>query len=128
MSGHLTPNTEEKFNKLDQRDKLFRGFEVLVLAILVGLTLFSLIRLNQVADNNKKNIDEHRMQIEENNTAAEVQLKLAASINRAKLDTGLCIFSVSPTKRTPEYVKSCYDLIEKQTGIKDLQRFGDGVQ
>ncbi len=44
-----------------------------------------------------------------------------------KQNIGLCIFSVSPTRRTPAYVKSCYDSVEKQSGIK-VDRFGDGVE
>ncbi len=113
------PNREELLRKLDSRDRLMRGFEVIVLGLMVAITLFSLLRLNQISTDNKKNIDDHRSQVEETITNN-------SKTNRAKLDVGLCIFSVSPTRRTPEYVKSCYDQIEKETGIK-VQRFGDGI-
>lgn len=36
-----------------------------------------------------------------------------------------CLASQSPTKRTPEYTKSCYEAAIKKTGI-DVDRFGDG--
>ena len=37
-----------------------------------------------------------------------------------------CLASESPTKRTPEYTKYCYDLVGKQTGISP-DRYGDGI-
>lgn len=92
-----------------------RTFEVIVLSAVVIITLFSLARVNQITDDNKENIMIHGREVADNSLR-----------NRARSDIGLCIFSVSPTRRTPEYVKSCYDRIEKQSGIK-VQRFGDGV-
>lgn len=35
-----------------------------------------------------------------------------------------CFAATSPTKRTPEYVKECYDQAEKATGVK-AERYGD---
>lgn len=112
----VVPSNKEKIlRKLDDRDKIMRTFEVFVLVALVVITLFSLLRLSQVASTNETNIVKHAKQVDD-----------VASANRVRLDVGLCIFSVSPTRRTPEYVKSCYDFIEKQSGIK-VQRFGDGI-
>lgn len=107
-------DNEKKLRVLDHRDRLVRGFEVIVLSIVVVLTLFSLSRIANIAIQNQKNAQIQYQQIEDN-----------ASKNRARLDVGLCIISVSPTVRTPAYVKSCYDEVEKQYGIK-VQRFGDG--
>jgi hypothetical protein len=45
--------------------------------------------------------------------------------NNTYLRTMTCIASVSPTLRTPAYVKSCYDQAEQQTGV-EVTRFGDG--
>lgn len=115
MNEEQFANSQERFRELDHRDKLFRGFEVLVLIVLVTITLFSLFQLSKVADSNQKNIIKHAMQVDD-----------VGGANRARLDVGLCIISVSPTVRTPAYVKSCYDKIEKQYGIK-VERFGDGV-
>lgn len=117
---------ELKLRKLDHRDKLMRAFEVVVLAAVVAITMFALINIRQLANENRKNIDEHRSQIEDNNSDTNKQVNNRADINQAKLDTILCIISVSPTVRTSEYVKSCYDRIEKSSGLK-LERFGDGV-
>jgi uncharacterized membrane protein YwzB len=46
-------------------------------------------------------------------------------INQVYQRAELCIISVSPTVRTPEYVKSCYLLAEKQVG-KTIDHYGDG--
>lgn len=117
--------TEEKLRKLDNRDKLMRTFEVFVLFILVIITLVSLYQLNQVASSNAKNIQEHRRQIENGTAQAVKEVVNDNALNRARLDVSLCIFSVSPIRRTPEYTKSCYDQIEQQYHAK-IQRFGDG--
>lgn len=45
--------------------------------------------------------------------------------NNTYLRVMTCIASVSPTQRTPAYVKSCYDAAEQQTGVT-VTRFGDG--
>lgn len=116
---------EKKLRKQDRLENVFRTFQLMVLAFVVVAVLFSNARLNQIAADNQKNIEEHRSVVETNAMAAEMQLKEAAGKNRARADVGLCIFSVSPTIRTPDYVKSCYDQIEKESGIK-VQRFGDG--
>ncbi len=90
--------------------------------ILVGLivattVLFMFLMLS--------NITAHRHQIEEGNFTASRELRVAATANRARLDINLCIVSVPPQTRTPEYVHKCYDDAEKQNNIK-VQRFGYG--
>lgn len=37
-----------------------------------------------------------------------------------------CFAATTPTKRTPAYVKECYDKAEAATGIKG-ERYGDGL-
>lgn len=118
MTEYGASNTEKKLRRLDRSDGLMRIFEVVVLGTVVILAMFSLLRVNQ-------NIEEHRYQVETANKTAEEQNKNYSFASRAMLDVGLCIVSVPPTTRTPEYVKGCYDQIEKQYNIK-LQRFGDG--
>lgn len=95
--------------------------------LLIGVMAFVVYAVVNFSREQSINIKEHRMSIETNNQNSKDQLTLAANTNKARADIGLCIFSVSPTRRTPEYVKSCYDLIEKQSGIK-VQRFGDGIE
>lgn len=107
---------EKLFRTLEHRDNAFRAFEIFVLFMLVGLNVFSLIRLNYVAESNQMNIVEHTKQIEN-----------AVDETRARQETGLCIFSVSPTKRTPIYVQGCYDQMEKKYDVK-INRFGDGIE
>lgn len=118
---------EVKLQKLDRRDKAIRVFEIIILFFLVVITLFALISIRGLAEENRKNINDHRVQVEQGNIAANAEIISRANINRAKLDIGLCIISVSPTLRTPEYVKGCYDKIEKSSELK-IDRFGDGVQ
>ena len=45
--------------------------------------------------------------------------------NNTYLRLNACIVSVPPQRRTPEYVKSCYDIAEKDTGAT-IDRYGDG--
>lgn len=124
----MNPSENElHLRKLDRRDKAMRTFEVIILAAVVAITMFALLSIRGVAEENSKNIAEHRTQIEVAQASTSKELIERANINRAKLDIGLCIFSVSPIRRTPDYVKSCYDEIEKESGIK-VERFGDGVQ
>lgn len=120
----ISPN-ELKLRKLDNRDKAMRVFEILVLATVVAITMFGLYSVRQLAKENRANITDHREQIESGNSDASKQIAERATINQAKLDIGLCIISVSPTVRTPEYVKNCYETVEKSSGLK-LERFGDG--
>lgn len=117
---------ELQLRKLDKRDKAFRVIQVIVLSIVVAITMFELLSVRTLTQENRTNIDEHRSQIENASSDINHQLIVTSNINRAKLDIGLCIFSVSPTKRTPEYVKFCYDTIEQSSGIK-VERFGDGL-
>lgn len=116
---------ELQLRKLDDRDKFFRVIQLLVLAAVVAITMFALLNIRQLANENRQNIVQHREQIETANVAASEQLRVAALGNRARGDINLCIISVSPTVRTPDYVKSCYDLVEKKHDIK-VERFGDG--
>lgn len=107
---------ELQLRKLDDRDKLFRAFQLLILAAVVAINIFGLLSIRELAETNRANIEEHRWQVENK-----------ANINKAKLDTQLCIISVSPTVRTPEYVKGCYDKVEASAEVEEkLERFGDG--
>ena len=106
---------EKRLRKLDRLNNAFRSLQLLVLSIVVVVNVLSLLRLNQIFESNKIN----------DKIAAE-HLTVAAKANRARLDVGLCISSVSPIVRTPKYVKSCYDQIEKQYNIT-VERFGDGI-
>lgn len=45
--------------------------------------------------------------------------------NQAYSRTIVCISSSSPDRRTPQYVKSCYDEAERSTRVK-IERYGDG--
>lgn len=112
---------------LEAKNRFVLIFISIVLAVLGAISLLTLTSLNRTANDNQKNIAEHRDQVENANSEASKQLSERAGINQAKLDIGLCIISVSPTVRTPEYVKGCYDRVEKSSGLK-LDRFGDGVQ
>ncbi len=127
-SEFIIPSTSEReklLRKIDRRDKAVKALEFLVLVIVVGLTTISNVRLSEIGFNNEKNIAEHRQQTEDNITSVKNQLDKVNTASKARADIGLCLFSVPYTSRTPEYVKSCYDQIEKQYGIK-VQRFGDG--
>lgn len=44
--------------------------------------------------------------------------------NRTYLHANACVISVSPTTRTPQYVKACYDQAEKETGVS-VERYGN---
>ena len=105
---------ELQLRKLANRDKMMRTFEVFILSLVVILTFFSLNRINQLATSNQKNIIEHAKQVETVTTA-----------NRARLDINLCIVSVPPQTRTPEYVHKCYDDAEKLYEVK-VVRYGYG--
>lgn len=54
-------------------------------------------------------------------------LSKLGTINQAYDRVQVCVISVNPNLRTPEYVKSCYDLVEKQLGVK-IERYGDGAK
>lgn len=45
--------------------------------------------------------------------------------NNTYLRLNACIVSVPPQRRTPAYVKSCYDTATKDTGVH-IDRYGDG--
>ncbi len=45
--------------------------------------------------------------------------------NNSYLRTMVCIASETPTQRTPEYVKSCYDMAEKANN-NHIERYGSG--
>lgn len=122
----IVPSKKEKLlRNIDRRDKAFRAFEALVLAMLIGITILSLYRVNDLAISTQANITEHRKQIEGINKEGSAQLNTAAAANRTRLDVDLCIVSVPPQTRTPEYVKACYDDAEKANGVK-IKRFGYG--
>ena len=46
-------------------------------------------------------------------------------VNQTYLKANACIVSVQPNIRTADYVKSCYDLAEQETGTT-VERYGDG--
>ena len=52
-----------------------------------------------------------------------IEAKRFSTENNTYLHTIACISSVSPTERTPQYVRSCYDMAEKGSG--KIKRFGD---
>ncbi len=63
MAGMSTPedfvvppvsDREKLLRKLDHRDKVMRAFETFILIVVVGITVFSLVRLNQIAESNQK--------------------------------------------------------------------------
>lgn len=58
---------------------------------------------------------------------SQTQIAEASLNSKARAEVGLCIFSVNPTRRTPEYVMSCYDEVEKKLGVK-VERYGDGIK
>lgn len=105
---------EQKLRQLDRRDKVMKTFEVFVLAIVVIVTGFSLFQVSQISSTNQKIIKEHGAQVIE-----------VGRENQIRLDVDLCIVSVPPQTRTPQYVKACYDDAEKLGGVK-IQRFGYG--
>lgn len=112
----VVPSHRERLLRtLDRRDKTFRAFEVVVLAIVVVITLFSLSRLNQIATSNRSIVKNHNDQV-----------LTVGGANKTRLDVGLCIVSVPPQTRTPEYVHECYDNAEK-TNDNKIQRFGFGL-
>lgn len=118
---------EKLLRKIDRRDKAVKLFEFVILTAVVGLTLFALLRINLIVANNERNTEEQRISQQRNTKAALAEVDKRAKANQARNDIELCIVSVSPTIRTPEYVSGCYDQIEKQLDLK-VQRFGDGVE
>lgn len=121
------PDTREsQLDKLDRRDKIFKAFIIIILLAVACSGLYNSVVIRSTADINERNIVEHRQTVEDADKAAQEQLEIAAQKNRARLDVINCIISVSPTVRTPEYVKSCYDRVEKTHQIK-VERFGDGI-
>lgn len=55
----------------------------------------------------------------------QVNQKERSSYGQTYVRALACMASVSPTRRTPDYVKDCYDKAEAATGQK-VERFGDG--
>lgn len=114
--------------KID-KEKLNIFLKFLVLLTLGGFIYFLLTinaNLSDIAETNRSEIKAHRNQVEAGGITASNELSVAATANRARADIGLCIFSVSPTRRTPEYVKSCYDRVEAMFKVK-VTRYGDGI-
>lgn len=109
-------NGELKLRQLDRRDLIVRAYQFVILFAVIGLNLFMLAQITQLANSNSSNIKKHSTQIQD-----------AVGESQARQEIGLCIFSVSPIRRTPEYVKSCYDQIEEKYHVK-IQRFGDGIK
>ncbi len=82
---------------LDNRDKVMRVFEVVVLAVVVGVTLFSLLRLNQMATSNESNIVDHRNQIED-----------AITNSNESANILLCTTSIPPGIKSQAEIDKCY--------------------
>lgn len=59
------------------------------------------------------------------NKRATLANREVGKINQYYNRVTVCLASVSPVQRTPDYVKSCYATAEKQTGIT-AERYGDG--
>lgn len=111
---------------MNLRDRTKGKLNLFLRVAIIGLLgLFIYIQTSFISDVRRELLD-HRKRVEVSAQASQEQIAMASKANRARLDVGLCIFSVSPTRRTPEYVKSCYDQIEKEQGIK-VERFGDGI-
>jgi hypothetical protein len=70
---------------------------------------------------------DRRTQTEANISSVKNQLTGAAIANKARLDINLCIVSVPPQTRTPEYVHNCYVSVEKLDNIK-VTRYGFGTE
>lgn len=119
-------HNELALRKLDRRDMWWRAFGFGMLLAIVGINIFGLSRLNQIGSSNADSIYEHRQAVEDVSQQAQEQIKVAATANKGRADIILCIISVSPTRRTQEHVKSCYDQVDQALGIK-VQRFGDGL-
>lgn len=124
-------DNEMKLRKLDNRDRLMRVFEVVILAVVVLICLLVLLNVNENSAFNKKSIiehsksvEEHRNQLEDAKSAGAEQLRDAAVANKARADINLCINST--TNPTPEYIKKCYDDVEKKLGVK-VERYGHGL-
>lgn len=64
------------------------------------------------------------LQINSNRNATDRNYKLGIQ-NNTYLRTMVCISSVSPTKRTPDYVKLCYAQAEEHNRTS-VEHFGDG--
>jgi hypothetical protein len=114
MDDQDVSKAELQLRKFDHRDKLMRTFEVLFLFVVVGLTLSSLVQINQTSRSNHQIIKEHNAQVIE-----------VGRENQTRLNVDLCIVSVPPQTRTPEYVHACYDDAEKLSGVK-IKRYGYG--
>jgi hypothetical protein len=106
--------------KIDRRDKFGRAFSIVVLGMLVVLNIFTVL-------DNRSNLSQHRTQTEANISSVKNQLTGAAIANKARLDINLCIVSVPPQTRTPEYVHNCYVSVEKLDNIK-VTRYGFGTE
>jgi hypothetical protein len=121
MNTHKETLTDREIllRKIDRRDKFGRSFGLSVLAVLVVLNIYGII-------DNHANILEHRVQVETADSRSKEQLKKASTANKARLDINLCIVSVPPQTRTPEYVHNCYTGIEKMDNVK-VVRYGFGI-
>lgn len=118
--------TELRLRKLDRRDMALKAYIAIMMTFMAATVLW-------LAVDNRTNIIMHRNQVEDVITRTEAsdkkaseQLRVAAITNKARGDVNLCINSVSESKRTPAYIKECYDRVEKSSGVK-LERYGDGV-
>lgn len=59
------------------------------------------------------------------NQQATLTNREVGKVNQTYNRVVACLASVSPTRRTPEYTKQCYDLAEKASGVR-VERYGDG--
>lgn len=109
MRRDLTSRTWDRVSN-HMRDITQKSMEYLryILAIMLVFTLFFIVIQG---NNNQDRTDRNFTLGKENNTY---------------LRTMVCIASVSPTKRTPDYVKLCYLEAEKHNDTQ-VERFGDGI-
>lgn len=93
-----------------------------VVLLAIGVFVFTVANFSK---QQARNVADHRYQVETLTKESDKHLTEAALANRTRLDVDLCIVSVPPQTRTPEYVKACYDDAEKDSGVK-IRRFGYG--
>lgn len=99
---------EQLLSKIDRRDKIGRAFGLVILSLLVLLNVFAVFQISNRA------------------RTASSQLHAVSNANKARLDINLCIVSVPPQTRTPDYVRHCYDTVDKLDNVK-VTRYGYGL-
>lgn len=101
-------NSDQALQSVQRANRVISYATIVALVILIFLIGIALLRLNDIASSNAKNIAEHRYQVETANEKAKVQIQIEAQKNRQRLDTILCIVSAPVTTRSPAQVDACY--------------------